>query len=181
MQEHRTFPRKGKHLVQAYLPENQSFDAEETDTFDASATPLLCIGCDEESKQRSGFHFLRHRGFSVLLFPPIQHRRHNDTNGALKRAGLENLLKKSMIVGNCVYGPYVRGLFHNDLREISVDLSRNLSPNDPVLLACWQRICLSQGWTRDEDTNEQARRKFLDDLPSLPVCMQKGVKASTSK
>ena len=171
-------PHKG---LSAFKVPPKAFDEDETPDYNVENIPLLTLGTDEESKQRTAFHFLRDQGFSCLLLKPIHHRRHNDNGLAFGEAGWSSILKKASIIGNCVFGPMLSSTFMSDFRDVSVDIAATVGPDDATFLLVWPWICRSRDWHRDEEINRAARQRFLTELPAEAVAFKKQTKGSKSK
>lgn len=81
---------------------------------------------------------------------------------------------------NIAYGPFQRSAFFKLLQEASLDISASMGCNDALLLLYWPSICEDLNYTGDA-TNDEARKRYLKDLPAMaPGCI-KGPKCSIGR
>lgn len=67
-----------------------------------------------------------------------------------------------------------------DLQECAQEISANFSPDDPMLVHYWDSIRSDLGWGVDQDSTE-GRQRFLSELPSMRVFLNKGPKSAGSR
>lgn len=168
----------GADGLATFQVEGAGFDATDSDTFNVDTVPLLTLGMDSESKQRSGFYYMRSRGFSVVMLQPLHHRKNNDVELALSRAGFMPTMKRRLLIANIAYGPWHTSVFHLYMRDSACDLSTNLSADDGTLLMLWPRICTEKGWAEQHEKGPDARKAFIADNAISRTAVTKGPKAS---
>ena len=108
------------------------------------------------------------------------HRSHNDVNLAMAAAGLLTFGIVSIGLYNVRYGPWNKGTWFGKVQTMADEMSRSMSPSDPLLLTFFPDILEDQGRSQ-EDNNEAERRAFLDSLPNRSFVRSKGSKASQSR
>jgi hypothetical protein len=89
------------------------------------------------------------------------------------KSGFGAVPKAFTAIANMAYGPYWKGVFARQIKETVTDMSINLSPNDALLLKFWPSICADRR-SGGCDTDERARKSFLENLPLEKVtpCLQ---------
>lgn len=65
----------GGNVLATFKVAPEPFDARESEASSVDCVPLLVLGMDSESKQRSGFFYMRSLGFSVVMLQPLHHRK----------------------------------------------------------------------------------------------------------
>ena len=101
------------------------------------------------------------------------HCSHNATWDAVAAAGFQAAIEQGIIIVNVPYGPYLRGGFHSDIESAAMEASVSLTANDALVMLFWNDICESRMWVSAEDTGEEARARWLAELPiSFPATVQ---------
>eukprot|EP00972_Heterocapsa_arctica_P007024 1026808-Heterocapsa_arctica.AAC.1 len=62
----------------------------------------------------------------------------------------------------------------------ALEVSRCMSPNDPLLMRLWHAICVDNGYDTSQ-MDSASREEFLSNLPNRGVFSRKGKKASISR
>lgn len=62
-----------------------------------------------------------------------------------------------------------------------MDTSASMSPSDPLLMYLWPRICEELGYLTAEQQGEDARRRYLQSLPTMMPATCKGPKVSSGR
>ena len=144
--------------------------------------PRVMILCtDQEATQLAAVNYLKFgRSLFVEHVNDPAHRSHNDVNLAMAAAGLLTFGIVSVGLYNVRYGPWNKGTWFGKVQTMADEMSRSMSPSDPLLLTFFPDILEDQGRSQ-EDNNEAERRAFLDSLPNRSFVRSKGSKASQSR
>ena len=144
--------------------------------------PVLSMCMDEEQYQWIACMFLQSSGMIniELLNDPV-HRRHNDLWHALSVAGLAGHAVLSIIVFNIWYGPWSRSAFFQEAQELAQELLVIGDSSSQCLDVFWDRICDERGWLAADERDSNARKRFLEALPTEAVFNCKGPKIAASK
>ena len=111
-----------------------------------SAPPVLCVVSDQASTNLCALNFMRQKlVLNVEHFGDPHHRAWNDVLNAVGKAGLRTAVIVAQTIHNIAYGPFQNSAFFSDLSEAAVDVSKSMSPNDPLLLFLWKGICEDMG------------------------------------
>lgn len=142
----------------------------------------LTVCMDQQQVQWCAAWFLSgHLDMQVnWIFGPV-HRRSNDIDKALSKAGYYGSCLLRLFELNIAYGPWANGAIFGQMREQALDLVAGMSSDDALLAKLWPRICEDKGWRSDEETNSASRQKYIDDFASLRMVQFKGPRASTSR
>lgn len=144
--------------------------------------PILMICCDQEQKQLCPLLYLRHKvGLNMEYIVDVTHRRHRDLENSITASGLKFIVLKGHIVANAGYGPWKGMGFQRDIQEAALDVSRNLSPNDEMLMRFWPSIAKDLHLSDEGDLNEAGWAKFLEELPDMDSIRCKGPHSSLSR
>ena len=141
---------------------------------------VLCT--DQEATQLSALYYLKF-GSSLLVehVNDPAHRSHNDVHLALAAAGLLTLGLMSFGLYNVRYGPWNKGTWFGKVQQTADEMSRSMSPSDPLLVTFFPHILVDEGRSQEENTVEN-RRSFLESLPNRSFVFElKGSKASPSR
>ena len=114
------------------------------------------------------------------LFGPV-HRRHNDLDRGLTRAGFLGACLQRLFEVNIAFGPWANGAIFSSMKEQALDMVAAMSPDDGLLLRLWPNICADNNWKTEEEIGVDARQRFIDDFASLKVVQFKGQRASPSR
>ncbi|CAE7572860.1 MKK5 [Symbiodinium sp. CCMP2592] len=146
------------------------------------ARPFVLVLCtDQEATQLAAANYLSFgRQLFVQHVPDPAHRSHNDVHLAMAAAGLLTFSIVSIGLYNVRYGPWNKGTWFGKVQTMADEMSRSMSPSDPLLLAFFPEILADQGRSQDENT-EESRRAFLESLPNRSFVRSKGSKASQSR
>ena len=143
--------------------------------------PVLVVCTDQEPTQLAGMSFLR---FSCRLWvehvSDPGHRSQNDLSLALASCGLLPFATWCVGLYNVKYGPWGKGNFHTKIVEVAQWASKNMSPDDPLVLSFFPDILQDQGRSPDENSREE-RRAFLTSLAGMHCVKAKGTKAAFSR
>lgn len=143
--------------------------------------PILMICCDQEQNQLCPL-YLRHKvGLNMEYIVDVTHRRHRDLENSITASGLKFIVLKGHIVANAGYGPLKGMGFQRDIQEAALDVSRNLSPNDELLMRFWPSIAKDLHLSDEGDLNEAGWAKFLEELPDMDSIRCKGPHSSLSR
>lgn len=126
----------GSSGLSAFQTTEVPFDAPDNEDMGVESVPLAVLSMDSESKQRSGFFYLRSLGFSVLMLQPLHHRKNNDVELSLNRAGFGPTMKRRMLIANSSYGPWHSSAFFEDTKDSACNLSENCHPPMAYLWCC---------------------------------------------
>ena len=128
--------------------------------------PFISVTSDQASWQVCASHFMKWKGVNmVTLWDPAAHRIHNDWKLSVADAKLKSVILRSTTLFNFVLGPSMtKGRWGKIMVETIQDLKAIMGPNDYLLRHLWPHICEERGWFLDHDTNEEARKRFLDEL-----------------
>ena len=143
---------------------------------------FLTVVMDQHQTQWCAANFLLHevKMHAFFLFGPV-HRRHNDLDRGLAKAGFFAVCLQRLFEINIAYGPWANGSIFQQMQEQAQDIVVGMTPDDPLLLALWPRICADKNWRRAEDTDRAARQSFLQSFDALSVVQFKGKRASTAR
>ncbi len=137
---------------------------------------LLCN--DQEGSQLCPLFYLRNGlHLAVEMILETTHRRQRDLELATCESMLRTTQQKGYVTNNAGYGPYNASRFQKDIQDSAKDLSRNCSPNYPVLLYFWPRICHEQRLC-DDDMGSEGRQRYLHKLPEMTSIKTKGPHSS---
>lgn len=167
--------------LSGFHPPAVQFDQAEGPEVNVDSVPLLTLGMDSESKQRSGFFFLRARQFSIVMLQPLHHRKNNDVELALFRAGFMPTMRRRMLIANIAYGPWHSSAFYEDIKDSACDLAANMQADDALLLMLWPRICSEKCWFQPCERSAESRMQYIKDIATSQVATTKGPKASTMR
>lgn len=141
----------------------------------------MVVTLDWDQKQWCAVWFLRnHLGVCLEAVPDVTHRRQRDLDLSMGECHLKLVVTQGHIANNCTFGPWNGGGAMKDLVEIVVDLSQNMTENDPLVLQFWDRIVQDMSLGSEDDSSD-GRRAFLQGLPNLPPFSVKGVKSAASR
>ncbi|CAE7769924.1 unnamed protein product [Symbiodinium sp. CCMP2592] len=150
-------------------------------TSEAGRPSVLILCTDQEATQLAAVNYLKFgRSLFVEHVNDPAHRSHNDVNLAMAAAGLLTFGLVSIGLYNVRYGPWNKGTWFGKVQTMADEMSRSMSPSDPLLLTFFPDILEDQGRSQ-EDNNEAERRAFLESLPNRSVVRSKGSKASQSR
>lgn len=152
------------------------------DSIPEDAPPALLTLCtDQEALQIAATNFMKwHLNLMCEHVYDPQHRRSNDATLGLAESGLLASCSMSLNLFNIKFGPYLKGGWHTLIKETAEKISRDLSPNDPVLKYYMPSILLDNDEPWHANT-ESRRAQFLRDLPTQAFVTSKGAKASLSR
>lgn len=148
---------------------------------DEADNGVLSIVMDQLQTQWCAAWFLTYKLGAQMhfFFGPI-HRRHNDLNNGLAKAGFFGVCLMRLFELNISYGPWANGANFNQLREQALDLVQAMDPENPILLRLWPMICADRGWYGDE-AGAAARTRYIQELTSMKVVHFKGIRASPQR
>ncbi|CAE7425915.1 unnamed protein product [Symbiodinium sp. CCMP2592] len=150
-------------------------------TSEAGRPRVLILCTDQEAIQLAAVNYLKFgRSLFVEHVNDPAHRSHNDVNLAMAAAGLLTFGLVSIGLYNVRYGPWNKGTWFGKVQTMADEMSRSMSPSDPLLLTFFPDILEDQGRSQ-EDNNEAERRAFLESLPNRSFVRSKGSKASQSR
>ncbi|CAE7707438.1 Camkk2 [Symbiodinium sp. CCMP2592] len=150
-------------------------------TSEAGRPRVLILCTDQEATQLAAVNYLKFgRSLFVEHVNDPAHRSHNDVNLAMAAAGLLTFGLVSIGLYNVRYGPWNKGTWFGKVQTMADEMSRSMSPSDPLLLTFFPDILEDQGRSQ-EDNNEAERRAFLESLPNRSFVRSKGSKASQSR
>ena len=156
--------------------------ARRSETAAAAARPLAMVLCtDQEATQLSAVYYLKFgRSLFVEHVNDPAHRSHNDVHLAMAASGLLTFGLMSFGLYNVRYGPWNKGTWFGKVQQTADEMSRSMSPSDPLLVHFFPDVLADEGRSQDENTVEN-RRSFLDGLPNRAFVRAKGSKASPSR
>lgn len=142
----------------------------------------LVVLMDQEAKQWCGAHFLKYklRHCSEFLIGP-QHRRANDMDRALNRAGVFGVCLLHLVLNNLPYGSWQGSKNYKDMIDVALEVEIVADPDCPLLMRFWPGICADNHWTAPSQQDRQARKQFLESFSLRRPFEAKGMKASTSR
>ena len=142
---------------------------------------MLILTMDWEQKQWCLFWYLRNfLKLMVEAVPDVEHVRHRNLEAATDDSGFRLTANRRNVMVNVAYGPWNGSGFMNEITETTAELSRNMEPNDPLLLNYWPRIMQDLELPPSED-NARGRTRYLETLPSAQATYLHGPKASTKR
>ena len=129
--------------------------------------PFIASTLDQAPWQMCSSWFLRyhlHINF-VPLWDPGAHRIHNDYKAAIRFAGLQSKVYCCSTLFNFITGPSSsRGKWRKVLTEQVLDIKAFKQEADVCLQLVWAQICRERGWVSPDDTNADARSRFLENI-----------------
>lgn len=142
---------------------------------------FVCL-MDQEAKQWCGAHFLKYKlgHQSEFLIGP-QHRRANDVDRALNRAGVYGVCLIYLVLNNLPYGSWQGSKNYKDLIDTAMEIEVVDDPDCPILRRFWPGICSDHGWERPEEQDRAARARFVREFSLRRPFEAKGLKAATSR
>ena len=144
--------------------------------------PILILCTDQEATQLAAVAYLKNKKkvFVEHVSDPA-HRSHNDASLALSAVGLLKFSAWSLNLYNLRFGPWQKsGSWSSKIQETADQMSKSMSPSDPLLLEFFPDILADDGRGPDENTEEE-RRRFLAELPQKTCIRTKGIRASSSR
>ena len=144
--------------------------------------PILILCTDQEATQLAAVAYLKNKkkAFVEHVSDPA-HRSHNDASLALSAVGLLKFSTWSLNLYNLRFGPWQKsGAWSSKIQETAEQMSKSMSPSDPLLLEFFPDILADDGRGPDENTEEE-RRRFLAELPQKTCIRTKGIRASSSR
>jgi hypothetical protein len=141
---------------------------------------FLTICSDNEGTQTCGLNGLKGEGVFVEHIPGPMHLRGNAQFMGFKESGHYQRINFNVGKYNVRYGPYQKNSWGELLKETALEISMNMSPNDPVLVHFYKGHLQDIGKDPDQNT-ELNRKQFLEALPSMPIVTSKPKKASVSR
>jgi hypothetical protein len=112
------------------------------------------------------------------------HRWNNDMAISVAKAGLAAVEKAATLFLNIGYGPWQSGAWYHGIIDEGQRVSRTVPANSQLLLRFWPRILKDQKLsltTGDNQSGEEARRRFLDKLPSMNLLNLRGTKVAPAQ
>ena len=163
-----------------FLPEEKKWD--EDLVAQEKLPSLLVLTMDQCQVQRCGCYYVLNRlqGSVMMLFGPF-HRRHNDVQRGLTQGGLYGAVLRMVICCNVAYGPWQGAGNFEQLSEVACEAVAHMSPDDAFLMTFWHQVCRDHGWVEPQETDSDARQKFLDNQATSRSVTAKGPKASVSR
>jgi hypothetical protein len=143
----------------------------------------FAVGCfDQEQKQWCGAFFLTNvlDGLFFWIHGPV-HRRCNDADRGLARAGKFSTWLLRLFEANVLFGPWNGAAWFRVLQAVATEAAMMMTADDPLLMFLWHRICDDHKWVDPKDTDRDARVRFIASLPQCPVVVAKPTKCAASK
>ena len=170
-----------RHCLDQLARPLREFVAMEDSMHEDTAPALLTLCTDQEALQIAATNFMKwHLNLMCEHVYDPQHRRSNDASLALAECGLLQRCCMSLPLFNLKFGPFLKGGWHTLIQETAERISRDLSPNDPVLKHYMPSILLDNDEPWHANT-EARRQQFLHELPSQAFVTSKGPKAALSR
>eukprot|EP00959_Pyramimonas_sp_CCMP1952_P187437 3919218-Pyramimonas_sp.AAC.1 len=89
------------------------------------------------------------------------HRRCNDVDRGLVRAGVYGNCLLRCFEANIAHGPWISGQYYSEMQDMAMDLVQAMQADDPLLLKLWPMICNDRGWDQPRQVGGAARGAFV--------------------
>ena len=120
------------------------------------------------------------RGRFFWVHGPI-HRRANDIDRGLARAGVYHVMLSRLFEANVMFGPYNGSAFFRMMQEAAEEAAQAMTPDDPLLVFLWKHICSDFGWAADDEVGRDARERYIARLPTCRIATCKPKRCAVSK
>eukprot|EP00971_Amphidinium_carterae_P161531 3202573-Amphidinium_carterae.3 len=153
-----------------------------------NASSLLVLCMDQGPVNQCSLAFMKSElRLAVTEVRDYYHRFANDISLAINRGGCFGHYIQSLAYLNVQHGPWSSQAFYAEMIEQALLASSLLAPDDALLLSLWPSILadnpLFEGDSGPEplENSFAGRKRFLTQLPNLPVFKNRGTKASTTR